>query len=84
MPALTFQNSAEYDKISILGLKDFAPGKPLDVEITHKDGSKDHIKVHHSFNAGPVASSMAATCGVSEWGSYLRHMSGIGQVRLGK
>jgi aconitate hydratase len=60
MLALTFQNSADYDKISgsdkisILGLKDFAPGKPLDIEITHKDGSKDHIKVNHSFNAGQI------------------------------
>ena len=60
MLALTFQNPADYDKISgsdkisILGLKDFAPGKPLDVEITHKDGSKDKIQVNHSFNAGQI------------------------------
>ncbi|GHJ87321.1 hypothetical protein NliqN6_3723 [Naganishia liquefaciens] len=60
MRALTFQNPADYDKISgsdkisILGLKDFAPGKPLDVEITHKDGSKDKIQVNHSFNAGQI------------------------------
>ncbi|GHJ87322.1 hypothetical protein NliqN6_3724 [Naganishia liquefaciens] len=58
--ALTFQNPADYDKIcgsdkiSILGLNEFAPGKPLDIEITHKDGSKDQIKVNHSYNAGQI------------------------------
>lgn len=58
--ALWFQNPADYekisgtDKISILGLDKFAPGKPLDVEITHKDGSKEQIKVTHTFNAGQI------------------------------
>ncbi|KAJ9127114.1 hypothetical protein QFC24_001349 [Naganishia onofrii] len=60
MLALTFQNPADYekisgsDKISILGLKDFAPGRPLDLEITHKDGSKESVKVNHTFNAGQI------------------------------
>jgi aconitate hydratase len=58
--ALWFANPADYDKISgtdkisILGLDKFAPGKPLDVEITHKDGSKEQIKVNHTFNAGQI------------------------------
>ncbi|KAI5448737.1 Aconitate hydratase mitochondrial, partial [Naganishia albida] len=58
--ALWFQNPADYDKISgtdkisILGLDKFAPGEPLDVEITHKDGSKEQIKVNHTFNAGQI------------------------------
>lgn len=38
------------DKISILGLASFAPGKPLDCEIKHADGSVDKIKLNHSFN----------------------------------
>lgn len=38
------------DKISILGLKEFAPGKPLTCEITHADGKKEQIKLNHSFN----------------------------------
>jgi aconitate hydratase len=53
---LTFANSADYDKIqptdkiSILGLDKFAPGRPLDCEIKHADGSIDKIKLNHSFN----------------------------------
>lgn len=38
------------DKISILGLAGFAPGKPLDAEIKHADGKVDKIKLNHSFN----------------------------------
>ncbi|MDD9951248.1 MAG: aconitate hydratase [Zetaproteobacteria bacterium] len=54
--ALTFQNSADYDKvresdlISITGLDAFAPGKPLAVVLTHADGSKDEILAAHSYN----------------------------------
>lgn len=53
---LTFANPADYDKIqptdkiSILGLANFAPGKPLDCEIKHADGKVDKIKLNHSFN----------------------------------
>uniref|UniRef100_A0A336K422 Aconitate hydratase, mitochondrial n=1 Tax=Culicoides sonorensis TaxID=179676 RepID=A0A336K422_CULSO len=53
---LTFANPSDYDKvqptdkISILGLDKFAPGKPLDCEIKHADGSVDKIKLNHSFN----------------------------------
>ena len=57
---LWFKDAADYDKISgtdkisILGLDKFAPGKDLDVEITHKDGSKDKIQVSHTFNASQI------------------------------
>lgn len=53
---LTFDNPADYDKIkvddkiSILGLKDFAPGKPLKCRITHKDGKSEEILLNHTFN----------------------------------
>ncbi|XP_063706966.1 probable aconitate hydratase, mitochondrial [Culicoides brevitarsis] len=53
---LTFANPADYDKvqptdkISILGLDKFAPGKQLDCEIKHADGKVDKIKLNHSFN----------------------------------
>jgi aconitate hydratase len=56
MLALTFANEADYDKIqeddefNFIDLVDFAPGKPLTVEIVHKDGSKDVIKVNHTYN----------------------------------
>ena len=56
MLGLTFANKADYDKIQeddtvdILGLTSFAPNTPLTVVFTHKDGSKDEIKVNHTYN----------------------------------
>lgn len=56
MLPLTFANAADYDKIkpddkiSLLGLNSLAPGKPVDCEIKHKDGSTDRIKLNHSLN----------------------------------
>lgn len=52
---LTFANASDYDKvqptskISLLGLKDLAPGKPVECEI--KNGSQvDKIKLNHTLN----------------------------------
>ena len=56
MLPLTFANPADYDKvqpsdrISIVGLTTFAPGKPLKALLKHKDGSKDEITLNHTFN----------------------------------
>ncbi|TAH00548.1 MAG: aconitate hydratase [Sphingobacteriales bacterium] len=56
MLALTFADKADYDKIQeddsidINGLTSFAPGKPLELVLNHKDGSKDAITVNHSYN----------------------------------
>lgn len=56
MLPLTFANPADYDKIqptdkiSILGLQQFAPGKPLQAEIKHADGKVEKITLNHSFN----------------------------------
>jgi aconitate hydratase A / 2-methylisocitrate dehydratase len=56
MLALTFADKGDYDKvqeddvIDILGLSDFAPGKPLIVVLNHKDGSVDHVTVNHTYN----------------------------------
>jgi aconitate hydratase len=53
---LTFANAADYDKIqptdkiSILGLNNFAPGKQLTAEIKHADGKSEKIQLNHSFN----------------------------------
>lgn len=58
--ALTFPNPADYDKIgeddrlSIRGLKSFAPGKPLTLVIHHADGKQESVEVKHSFNAEQV------------------------------
>ncbi|MCH7397093.1 aconitate hydratase [Belliella sp. DSM 107340] len=60
MLALTFANPADYDliqeddNIDIVGLDSFAPGLPLTVVLNHADGSKDEIKVNHTYNAGQI------------------------------
>ncbi len=56
MLALTFNDKADYEKIqeddtiSIAGLTSFAPNTPLTLVLTHKDGSKQEIKVNHTYN----------------------------------
>lgn len=56
MLALTFINKEDYDKIqehdriSLLGLKDFAPGCPLQVIVTHENGEKESFEVAHTYN----------------------------------
>jgi aconitate hydratase len=56
MLPLTFANPADYDKIkeddrvSLKGLKDFAPGKPFTLIVKHDDGTTDEIPLNHTFN----------------------------------
>ncbi len=56
MLGLTFVNKDDYtkiqedDSIDILGLTSFAPNVPLTLVLNHKDGSKEEIKVNHSYN----------------------------------
>lgn len=56
MLALTFADKADYDKIqeqdriSVTGLKDFAPDRPLQIVVTHKDGSTDVFAANHTYN----------------------------------
>jgi aconitate hydratase len=56
MLALTFANPADYDKvreddlIDIEGFDTFAPGKPLQVVLRHRDGSTDRFDVNHTYN----------------------------------
>jgi aconitate hydratase len=56
MLALTFAEKADYDKIQeddsidVTGLTSFAPGTPLTLVLTHKDGSVDTIKANHTYN----------------------------------
>lgn len=60
MLALTFANEADYDLIqeddtfNFLDLADFAPDTPLTIEVVHADGSKDTIKVNHTYNAAQI------------------------------
>ncbi len=72
--ALTFSDPAHYDliaerdRISVLGLGDFAPGQPLTLRIDHEDGSSDHVAINHSytddqitwFRAGSALNKIAA------------------------
>ncbi len=60
MLGLTFANEADYDLIqeddtfNFLDLHEFAPGKPLTIEVVHADGSKDEFKVNHTYNEGQI------------------------------
>jgi len=60
MLALTFANPADYDKIreddeiAITGLNAFAPGKPLTMVLQHADGSRDEVKLNHTYNAEQI------------------------------
>ena len=56
MLALTFVDPSDYDKvqeddrIDILGLKDFQPGKNLQIVLHHADGSEDRFEAAHTYN----------------------------------
>ena len=58
--ALTFQRPADYDRIreddrlSLVGLKDMAPGKPVECRIRHADGTSETLKLSHSFSAAQL------------------------------
>lgn len=58
--ALTFANSADYEKIkeedrvAVLGLKDFAAEKNLQLEITHADGNKETVELKHTYNTEQI------------------------------
>ncbi|MGA0431975.1 MAG: aconitate hydratase [Flavobacteriaceae bacterium] len=60
MLGITFDNPDDYDKIleddtfNFVDLKDFAPGKPLTIELVHSDGSKDTIKANHTYNTSQI------------------------------
>ena len=61
MLGLTFANEADYDLIqeddtfNFVDLNEFAPGKPLTLEVVHADGSKDTIVANHTYNQGQIA-----------------------------
>jgi aconitate hydratase len=53
---LTFANASDYDKmeetdrVSILGLNELAPGKPLRALLHHADGTREEFMVNHTLN----------------------------------
>jgi len=60
MLGLTFVNNADYDKVrqddfvSLLGFADFAPGKNLQILLSHADGTSDTIEVKHTYNQAQI------------------------------
>ncbi len=56
MLALTFANENDYDLIqeddvfNFVDLIEFAPGKKLNVEVVHADGTKNRIELNHTYN----------------------------------
>jgi aconitate hydratase len=56
MLALTFAEKNDYDKvreddkISIIGLTTFTPGKRLIVKLNHKDGTSEQFEAVHTYN----------------------------------
>ncbi|TBN04694.1 aconitate hydratase [Hyunsoonleella flava] len=61
MLGLTFANESDYDLIqeddtfNFLDLNEFAPDKQLTLEVVHADGSKDTIKLNHTYNDAQIA-----------------------------
>ena len=61
MLGLTFADENDYEKvqeddtINFLDLTEFAPGKPLNIEFVHADGSKDVIVANHTYNEQQIA-----------------------------
>ena len=60
MLALTFANPEDYerirpdDRVDILGLETFSPGKNLTLKLHHGDGAEESISLAHSFNEGQI------------------------------
>jgi aconitate hydratase len=58
--ALTFSNPNDYDKIqeddkvSLLGLNNLEPQKPVTCVLLHNDGNKDEISLDHSYNNSQI------------------------------
>jgi aconitate hydratase len=53
--ALTFRDPSEYDRIreddrfSLVGLKDLAPGKPVECIVKHSDGTSETLYLKHTY-----------------------------------
>jgi len=60
MLGLTFANEADYDLIQeadtfdFIDLIDFAPDKPLILQVNHADGSEDNIITNHTYNQSQI------------------------------
>ncbi len=58
--ALTFQDPADYDRIraddrlSLVGLEEMAPGQPVECRVKHADGSRETLKLNHTFSTSQL------------------------------
>jgi aconitate hydratase len=58
---LVFENPTDYDKvqesdrISVVGLKDLAPGKSVNAILQHADGKEDTVSCRHSYSGEQIA-----------------------------
>jgi aconitate hydratase len=58
--ALTFQSPGDYDRIreddrlSLVGLRGMAPGKPVECIVKHADGTSETLRLSHSFSASQL------------------------------
>ena len=58
--ALTFQDPADYDRVqetdrmSLLGLNELAPGKPVTCHLHHSSGTRETLQLGHSFNQAHI------------------------------
>lgn len=59
--ALTFANREDYnrvakgDTVSLLGLNNLTPGKPVQAQVTRADGSVETFPLEHSYSAEQIA-----------------------------
>jgi aconitate hydratase len=58
--ALTFQSPGDYDRIreddrlSLVGLREMAPGKPVECIVKHADGTSETLRLSHSFSTSQL------------------------------
>jgi aconitate hydratase len=61
MLGLTFENKDDYDLVQegdlvdVIGLKELAPGKALQIRLTHRDGTTHNFKARHTLNENQIA-----------------------------
>jgi len=59
--ALTFADTTDYEKIreddrlAFTDLEQFAPDKPLTLQLKHSDGSTEDILLNHTFSENQIA-----------------------------
>ena len=58
--ALTFSDPAHYDhireddRISLVGLSDLTPGKPVTCMVQHADGTTETLSLNHSYGPSQI------------------------------